>query len=117
MLLVHYVLSSRGPTMSEPEVMLLFHTKVFTFMGMFLSVRIFLLQNFAQVGGVPCIEMNSLEIAFLFGVNFNLTVSSEEYRNYRMRLAKHAQSSNCDCSSVAFYALPPPLSEGGLGGQ
>ena len=32
-----------------------------------------------QVGGVPCVELNSLELEFLFLLNFTLHVSPDEY--------------------------------------
>lgn len=32
-----------------------------------------------QVGGVPCGEVNSLEVEFLFMTNFNLFVATDEY--------------------------------------
>ena len=31
----------------------------------------------AQVGGVPCVEINSLEVEFLFMTNFSLFVDTE----------------------------------------
>ncbi|KAA0146823.1 hypothetical protein FNF27_07407 [Cafeteria roenbergensis] len=44
---------------------------------------------YAKVGGVPCPEMNSLELEFLFSINFSLQVSGEVYNRYRGELATH----------------------------
>ncbi|CAM9420010.1 unnamed protein product, partial [Ectocarpus sp. 12 AP-2014] len=63
---------------------------------------------YAKVGGVPCVEMNSLEIEFLFGLDFNLAVTSEEYRNYRERLGEHSNCSVCGCSGAVVKSQQPP---------
>jgi len=47
---------------------------------------------YAKVGGVPCPEMNSLELEFLFSINFSLHVSGEVYNRYRGELAAHMAS-------------------------
>jgi len=47
---------------------------------------------YGKVGGVPNTEVNSLEIEFLFMVNFNLFVSREEYEIYNQRLMTHARA-------------------------
>jgi hypothetical protein len=47
---------------------------------------------FAKVGGVPCPEMNSLELEFLFSINFSLHVSGEIYNRYRGELSTHMAS-------------------------
>lgn len=65
-----------------------------------------------QVGGVPCAEINSLEIEFLFGLDFNLAVTAEEYENYRERLSEHANCSTCGCVAgllVKRQRPSPPL--------
>ncbi|CAN0001363.1 unnamed protein product, partial [Ectocarpus sp. 4 AP-2014] len=63
---------------------------------------------YAKVGGVPCVEMNSLEIEFLFGLDFNLAVTSEEYRNYRERLGEHSNCPVCGCSGAVVKSQQPP---------
>lgn len=45
---------------------------------------------YAKVGGVPCNEMNSLEVEFLFLINFSLHVPPETYRKYYVELCNHA---------------------------
>jgi len=47
---------------------------------------------YAKVGGVPCNEMNSLEVEFLFLLNFSLHVPPETYRKYYIELCNHAQT-------------------------
>jgi len=37
---------------------------------------------YAQLGGIPLIELNSLEVEFLFGIDFALHVSSDVYAKY-----------------------------------
>lgn len=37
----------------------------------------------SQVGGIPTAEMNSLELEFLFMINFTLNVTPEVYRYLR----------------------------------
>jgi len=63
---------------------------------------------FAKVGGVAYAEMNSLEVEFLFMLNFDLFVTSETYKQYYDELWGHANSSvatTCGCST----AHVPPL--------
>lgn len=45
---------------------------------------------YAKIGGVPCAEMNSLELEFLFLINFTLYVDPESYNKYYMELFNHA---------------------------
>lgn len=59
---------------------------------------------YAKVGGVPCQEMNSLEVEFLFMTNFTLFVTTETYRQYYTELCNHAMHSNCGC---ATHPIPP----------
>jgi len=47
---------------------------------------------YGKVGGVSNAEVNSLEIEFLFMVNFNLFVATEEYNVYNQRLMTHAKA-------------------------
>lgn len=45
---------------------------------------------YAKVGGVPPTEMNSLEVEFLFRINFSLHVTPELYNKYHSELVTHA---------------------------
>lgn len=47
---------------------------------------------YAMLGGISTAELNSLEINFLFLINFSLNVSEESYRRYFNELCKHASS-------------------------
>jgi hypothetical protein len=57
---------------------------------------------YAKVGGVPCSEINSLEVEFLFLCNFALFVNTETYSQYYTELCNHASNLNianaCSCS-------------------
>lgn len=54
---------------------------------------------YAQIGGVSCEEINSLEVEFLFMINFSLYVSRETYDQYINELTKHFYS-GCPCQAV-----------------
>lgn len=45
---------------------------------------------YAKIGGVPCHEVNNLELEFLFMINFTLNVPQEVFNRYRHELAVHA---------------------------
>jgi len=45
---------------------------------------------YAKVGGVLVTEMNSLEVEFLFRINFSLHVTSEVFSRYHAELISHA---------------------------
>ncbi|CAM9396995.1 unnamed protein product, partial [Choristocarpus tenellus] len=62
---------------------------------------------YAKVGGVPCHEMNALEIAFLVAVNFDLHVTAAEYCKYRLQLRAHTLNATCGCAGVVLPAPPP----------
>lgn len=49
---------------------------------------------YAKVGGVPCSEMNALELDFLFMINFSLHVTSDVYTKYYNELANHIVFTN-----------------------
>lgn len=55
---------------------------------------------YARVGGVPCPEMNSLEVEFLMCMNYSLFVNEETYDKYRRELTNYA------ISAVPQKALP-----------
>lgn len=48
---------------------------------------------YAKVGGIPTAEMNSLELEFLFMINFTLNVTPEVYKQYETELTMHYYSS------------------------
>eukprot|EP00456_Euglypha_rotunda_P020378 TRINITY_DN17835_c0_g1_i24.p1 TRINITY_DN17835_c0_g1~~TRINITY_DN17835_c0_g1_i24.p1 ORF type:complete len:216 (-),score=34.41 TRINITY_DN17835_c0_g1_i24:12-659(-) len=70
---------------------------------------------YAKVGGVICEEMNSLEVEFLFMLNFHLFVSTRTYKLYYQELYAHSKNakSTCGCSSanVPILVLPFPEDE------
>lgn len=45
---------------------------------------------YAKIGGVPCLEMNALELEFLFLINFSLYVEPQSYNKYYSELCNHA---------------------------
>ena len=47
---------------------------------------------YAKIGGVPCEELNKLELEFLFLVNFSLNVTAEVFEKYRLELVRHTVS-------------------------
>ena len=48
---------------------------------------------YAKIGGVPVRELNSLELEFLFLINFTLHVSPLDYYRYQTELCEHARRS------------------------
>uniref|UniRef100_A0A6A7GCF6 Protein CNPPD1 n=1 Tax=Hirondellea gigas TaxID=1518452 RepID=A0A6A7GCF6_9CRUS len=52
---------------------------------------------YGKVGGVPAGEINTLELEFLFMINFSLYVSSDEYDQYLSQLSQHSSRSSCIC--------------------
>lgn len=54
-----------------------------------------------QVGGVPCDEMNALEMEFLFSINFSLHVNTDTYCRYFAELSSHMQP------CVEMQPIPP----------
>ncbi|KUF97304.1 Cyclin-P3-1 [Phytophthora nicotianae] len=77
---------------------------------------------YAKVGGVPCPEMNELEVEYLLLINFSLHVSSETYARYYNELANHYMYTRVRNSSLPhspYYQLrhfvaPDPQHEGQL---
>jgi hypothetical protein len=58
---------------------------------------------YARVGGVPKLEMNAMELDFLFLINFSLFVSPSVYTTYFAELMKHSMLSdrlNCGCAGI-----------------
>eukprot|EP00455_Lapot_gusevi_P050787 TRINITY_DN7449_c0_g3_i1.p1 TRINITY_DN7449_c0_g3~~TRINITY_DN7449_c0_g3_i1.p1 ORF type:complete len:278 (+),score=32.86 TRINITY_DN7449_c0_g3_i1:254-1087(+) len=69
---------------------------------------------YAKVGGVPCGEMNSLEIEFLFMLNFNLFAATDTFTQYYHELCKHTLNSPCDCrhgNPLFALKVDPPTPE------
>ncbi|KAF1790090.1 Cyclin PHO80-like [Phytophthora cactorum] len=77
---------------------------------------------YAKVGGVPCPEMNELEVEYLLLINFSLHVSSETYARYYNELANHYMYTRVRSASLPhspYYQLrhfvaPDPQHEGQL---
>eukprot|EP00511_Aplanochytrium_stocchinoi_P008943 CAMPEP_0204869840 /NCGR_PEP_ID=MMETSP1348-20121228/30932_1 /ASSEMBLY_ACC=CAM_ASM_000700 /TAXON_ID=215587 /ORGANISM="Aplanochytrium stocchinoi, Strain GSBS06" /LENGTH=485 /DNA_ID=CAMNT_0052023365 /DNA_START=746 /DNA_END=2203 /DNA_ORIENTATION=- len=66
--------------------------------------------HFAVVGGLQSHEMNTLELEFLFLIEFNLYVTGEEYHKYYNTLAKMAISRFTPKSGLPpNLSLPQPL--------
>lgn len=63
---------------------------------------------YAKVGGMPCAEVNSLELEFLFSIKFSLHVSTEVYGKYFEVLANHML-----CSAAAATGADGRIGEGG----
>jgi len=68
---------------------------------------------YAKVGGVPAHEMNSLEVEFLFRINFSLHVTPDLYFKYHSELVTHAVAA--DGSKTAGVMVGSV--GGGVGGQ
>lgn len=63
---------------------------------------------YAKVGGVPCNEMNILEVEFLFMTNFSLFVTTDTYKQYYTELCNHARNTACGCSTTRVPGLYIP---------
>jgi hypothetical protein len=59
---------------------------------------------YAKVGGVTVSELNSLEVEFLFRINFSLRVSPELYRKYHEELLSHAVATHSSEEVAALLA-------------
>ncbi|RLN44062.1 hypothetical protein BBJ28_00025196, partial [Nothophytophthora sp. Chile5] len=73
---------------------------------------------YAKVGGVPCAEMNELEVEYLLLLNFSLHVSSETYARYYNELANHYMFSSALPPSPYYqlrhFVAPDPSQQGAL---
>ena len=69
---------------------------------------------YAKVGGVPASEMNSLEVEFLFRINFSLHVTPELYNKYHLELVTHAEAVD-DTVQGKVAPTPTPLLNGSVG--
>lgn len=61
---------------------------------------------YAKVGGVPSNEMNSLEVEFLFMVNFSLYCAMDTYKQYYTELWNHTLHGTCGCAQRKSTRLP-----------
>eukprot|EP00753_Platysulcus_tardus_P012570 PLAT3435.2.p1 GENE.PLAT3435.2~~PLAT3435.2.p1 ORF type:complete len:264 (-),score=83.05 PLAT3435.2:32-823(-) len=67
-------------------------------------------QYYAKIGGLPCEELNNLELEFLFMTNFSLHVDAVTYHKYYEELRHHpVKWSSCGCSSVSIDRGMPVL--------
>lgn len=64
---------------------------------------------YAKVGGVLVSELNSLEVEFLFRINFALHVGPELYRKYQEELLSHAVTANSFEEVAAIQAATANL--------
>jgi len=65
---------------------------------------------YAKIGGIPTSEMNSLELEFLFRLNFDLHAPQEEYERYKYELQVHAAcATNCFCAQEMLSTYSTPL--------
>jgi len=62
---------------------------------------------YAKIGGVTYSEMNSLEVEFLFMLNFDLFVETKTYKQYYDELWSHANLQTLACA--CYEAKVPPL--------
>lgn len=60
------------------------------------NCRFFNNAYYAKVGGINTIEMNRLELNFLFSLDFRLRVDLETFRKYCLQLEKEATVSNLE---------------------
>ena len=63
---------------------------------------------YARVGGLPCSEVNALELEMLFSCGFSLHVSTDDFQKYFTELAGHClappgseRAAKCDCASYS----------------
>jgi hypothetical protein len=64
---------------------------------------------FGKVGGVPCGEMNSLEVEFLFMCNFSFAVPPQQYEQYYTELYNHARQMSTGCACYQQRLKVPEL--------
>lgn len=62
---------------------------------------------YAKVGGVLVSEMNSLEVEFLFRVNFSLHVAPQVYSKYHAELISHAVGCSINPHAAAIQISMP----------
>jgi len=66
---------------------------------------------YAKVGGVLVSEMNSLEVEFLFRLNFSLHVTPELFGKYHAELVAHAVATSPIVGSPLLPTISFPLSQ------
>lgn len=75
---------------------------------------------YAKVGGVPCVEMNELEIEFLLLINFSLHVATDTYMHYYNELANHYIFTSVRNATLSYrqqlrhYVMEDPEQDGQL---
>jgi len=66
---------------------------------------------YAKIGGVPCNEINNLELEFLFMINFTLNVPLDVFERYKAELAVHANQlggSQVNTNRHSEHKIVPP---------
>lgn len=53
---------------------------------------------YARIGGISVDELNSLELEFMFLINFSLLIPLEEFRRFYNELYTHCDSICSSCS-------------------
>jgi len=73
---------------------------------------------YAKVGGVPCKEINALEVEFLFLTNFSLHVTEDVFFRYFHELMNHAAHAACPscCPRFASSGSKMNLGSGSMAG-
>jgi hypothetical protein len=66
---------------------------------------------YAKVGGVLVSELNSLEVEFLFRINFSLRVAPDVFEKYNAELSSHASSMGLQAQVQQYDALVQGYSE------
>ena len=68
---------------------------------------------YARVGGIPTTEINSLELEFLFSINFSLHVAGEEFNQYFAELVNYVPTmvSGPDVDSVHSLLSAAPRAD------
>lgn len=55
---------------------------------------------YARVGGISVMELNTLELEFVFLINFSLSISQKEFQKYYNELFTHCDSICSLCSRI-----------------
>lgn len=69
---------------------------------------------YAKVGGVLVSELNSLEVEFLFRINFSLRVAPDVFEKYNAELSSHAQAMGLQAPQQQHEALLQGYSQADL---
>ena len=61
---------------------------------------------YANIGGVPTTELNTLEVELLFSIDFNILVNNDVFDRYLGELNAHvASATRCQCN--AYHVRVP----------